>query len=131
MCFEHSIFFETFSLVLIHHENIKTHRVLQTGAHACPHITFGIYNASALPVPCIHRFMFLDVFFGVALGRVQDDFGAQHGPNLSPCWSHVDHFLGHFWVLLWHLHFRCDFDRFLIHFRPPEASKNIQKPLIF
>ena len=36
--------------------------------------------------------MFLDVFFGVALGRVQDDFGAQHGPNLNPCWSHVGNF---------------------------------------
>ena len=98
-------------------------------------------QCSALPVPCSHRCLrlFLVCFFGVvfgvvfffAPGRVQVDFGAQHGPNLGPFWSHVGYFLGPFWVLLWHLHSRCDFDRFLIDFRPPRTPKNIEKPMVF
>ena len=84
MCFEHSIFFETFSLVLIHHEKIKTHHILQTGAHACPHISFGVYNASALPVPCIHRFMFLDIFFGVVFSSLLDVSKTILEPNMAP-----------------------------------------------
>ena len=51
---------------------------------------------------------------GLALGRLYDGFGAQHGPNLGPFWSQVGHFLGHFWVLFWHLNLRSFWRRFLI-----------------
>ena len=66
--------------------------------------------------------------FFFALGRVQDDFGAQHGPNLSPCWSHVDHFLVHFWVFFWHLNLRSLLRRFFVAFwslfDPPDPQKH-------
>ena len=71
--------------------------------------------------------MFLDVFFGVALGRVQDDFGAQHGPNLSPCWSHVYHFLVHIWVFFWHLNLRSLLKRFFVDFWSLFDSPDPQK----
>ena len=103
-------------IILFDFQHGRINKFIQTRAHTCPQITFRIYNESALPVPCIHRFLFLDVFFGVALGRVQDDFGAQHGPNLSPCWSHVDHFLVHFWVFFWHLNLRSLLRRFFVDF---------------
>ena len=43
---------------------------------------------------------------GLALGRVHDGFGAQHGPNLGRFWSHVGAILDHFWVLFWLLNLR-------------------------
>ena len=124
------------------HVHRHVRRFIHARAHTCPQITYMSCNANALPVPCSHRFI-LGLFFSVlflscfrcrflfALGRVQDGFGAQHGPNLGPFWSHVGHFLGPFWVLLWHLHLRCDFNRFLIDFRPPRTPKNIEKPMVF
>ena len=45
---------------------------------------------------CFFLFRFQCRFF-FALGRVQDGFGGQHGPNWVPIWSQVGHFLGHFW----------------------------------
>ena len=65
--------------------------------------------------------------FFFALGRVQDDFGAQHGPNLSPCWSHVGHFLGHFWVFFWHLNLRSLLRRFFVDFWSLFDSPDPQK----
>ena len=59
-------------------------------------------------------------FFGVVFGGVffsfQDDFGAQHGPNLVRFWRHVGHFLDHFWVFFWHLNLRSLLRRFFIDF---------------
>ena len=40
----------------------RINKFIQTRAHTCPQITFRIYNESALPVPCIHRFLFLCFF---------------------------------------------------------------------
>ena len=98
-------------------------------------VSFTTTTPRCLPSGALSRGWKRDLFCrflaAPALGRVQDDFGAQHGPILNPFWNHVGHVLGHFWVLRWHLHFRCDFDRFLINFRPPETSKNIEKPMFF
>ena len=38
---------------------------------------------------------------GLALGRVHDGFGAQHGPNLGRFWSHVGIILAYFWMFFW------------------------------
>ena len=67
---------------------------------------------------CRFRWRFL-----FALGRLQDGFGAQHGPNLNPCWSHVGHFLGHFWVSFWHLNLRSPLRRFFVDFWSLETLK--------
>ena len=53
---------------------------------------------------------------GNRLGRLRNDFGTQHGPNLGPFWDHVGQFFGHIWVLLWHLNLRPFSKRFLAHF---------------
>ena len=72
--------------------------------------------------------------FLCALGRAQDGFRGQHGPNLGRFWNHVGAILKHFWVLFWLLNLRpfsdpilkdfwsilssfwLDFDRFLNFF---------------
>ena len=46
----------------------------------------------------------------------RDDFWAQHGPKMGPFWSHVDHFLEHFWVFFWHLNLRSLLRRFFVDF---------------
>ena len=56
------------------------------------------------------------VSFFFALGRAQDDFGTQHGPNLGSFWDHLGELFGHIWVLLWHPNLRPFSKRFLAHF---------------
>ena len=41
-----------------------------------------------------------------ALVRLQEGSGAQDGPKLGRCWSHVGAILEHCWVLLWLLNLR-------------------------
>ena len=69
-----------------------------------------IYHAHPLVLPVwgppqteVFRYFFWSSFLMAsgmhffALGRVQDDFGTQHGPNLDQIWSHVGPFFWHFW----------------------------------
>ena len=55
----------------------------------------------------------------------------QVGSILEPCWSHFGAFLGAALASQLKTVLRCDFDRFLIDFRPPESSKNIEKHKVF
>ena len=53
---------------------------------------------------------------GVRFGGPRTVSGPQHGPNLSPCWSHFVHFLGHFWVFFWHINLRSISRRVFVDF---------------
>ena len=54
----------------------------------------------------------------------------QVGSILEPCWSHFGAFLGAALASQLKTVLRCDFDRFLIDFRPPETSKNMEKHMV-
>ena len=83
---------------------------------------------------CFFLSCFLCRFF-LALGRVQDGSGAQHGLNLGSFWSHDGHLLDHFWVLLCALHLRCSWRRFLFDFSSifdaPEEQKHYKNKGFF
>ena len=53
--------------------------------------------------------LFLGRFFP-ARGRIQIDFGAQHGAHLGPFWGAFGHFFGHFLVSLFEIEFNSDFN---------------------
>ena len=115
----------------------RTNRFIQTHAHTCLQITFRIYqrpNTNALPVPCIHRFMFLGVVLGVVSCALLGGSKTALEANMAPTWVDFGDMLVIFGAFLGVVlasqlktALRFDFDRFLIDFRPLGGTKNIEK----
>ena len=79
------------------------------------------------PFHAFTGFCFL-MFFSVSLLDVSKTIlEPKHGPNLSPCWSHVDNFLEHFWVFFWHLNLRSLLKLFFVDFWSLFDSPHPQK----